>query len=142
MFITPYLTNPPVLSPEAILLNAGTLTDGTASGVAPYVVTLEGCDGIDVEVKISAGSASYRPYYWVPINKTGFANGGSWIALGADAIGGSGPASANIASYGGSCNGRYQHRNAKRQWILVREMGNPTEEWAKIEERRVVTEQS
>lgn len=137
-FIAPYTTNPPVASPETIGASASNLPDGDQDH-APYVLLMESLDGIDVEVKLSAGAATYRPYYWVPVK--GIANGGSWIPVGGDAASGSGPVSAAAATHGGGANGRYQHRGGKKWWILVRESSaGETVTWAKLEARRVVLE--
>lgn len=140
MFVTPYATNPPLLPPSTLVKLAGALTDGDA-GLAPYVVELESGDGLDVEIKVSAGTASVRPYYWVPINKAAFANGGTWVAVGGDAVAGSGPTSVDASVLNGTANGRYQGRSGKRWWCLVIEaqMGYAGV-WARMEPRRVLVE--
>ena len=141
MFVTPYATNPPVAPPATLAAMTGTLTNGDASGFAPYVVELESGDGLDVEIKISAGTVSVRPYYWVPINKSAFANGGTWVAVGGDAIGGSGPTSADASLLGGTANGRYVGRSGKKWWCLVIEASaGLTAVWARMEPRRVLVE--
>lgn len=140
-FCSVYTTNPPLLPPETINASSGTTTDGTASGNAPFAIELESVDGVDGEVKLSAGAATYRIYYWTPVNKTGFTNGGSWLPLGGDATSGAGPISANITNFGGGANGRYQHRSGKRWFLLVRETDAMSAvSWAKLEARRVVVE--
>lgn len=143
MFVTPYATNPPLLPPATLAALTGTLTNGDASGFAPYVVELESGDGLDVEIKISAGTVSVRPYYWVPINKSAFANGGTWVAVGGDATmgSGSGPTSADASLLNGTANGRYQGRSGKRWWCLVIEASaGLTAQWARMEPRRVLVE--
>lgn len=144
MFISPYLTNPPVSKPETINAGTGAGPDGEGGdGKAPFVVEVESGDGIDVEVQLSAGSASYRPYYWKPI--TGHAESGVWIPIGGDAAssgtGGAGPTSASASYFGGAANGRYQGRPGRRKVILVREANTDSAlVFASVESRRTVLE--
>ena len=119
------------------------LTNGDASGFAPHVVELESGDGLDVEIKISAGTVSVRPYYWVPIGKTAFWNGGTWVAVGGDATmgAGSGPTSADASLLNGTANGRYQ--GAQREEMVVprhRGVGEPDGAVGPHEPRRVLVE--
>ena len=158
MFISPYTTGWPALpppvsgssapNPTAGTINAatGTAPDGANNSpptYAPYAVELPAGEGINVEVVLSAGTASYWPAYWTPLAGDPGGNGGRWVALGYDAAaGGAGACSANVANSGGTANARYgQMPEGRRWWCLVRTAtGAETLVYARIEPRKVIIE--
>ena len=87
---------------------------------AASVVRLEPGELIWIDGRLTAGSVSLRPYYFVNEPTSVAAIKGAWIPLGADAL--SGPVvKFDIAVRAGTANGRIASRRTDAFWILVEE---------------------
>ena len=87
---------------------------------AASVVRLEPGELIWIDGRLTAGSVSLRPYYFVNEPTSAAAIKGAWIPLGADAL--SGPVvKFDFAVRAGVANGRIATRRTDAFWILVEE---------------------
>lgn len=89
---------------------------------AASVLWLEPGELLWIDGRLTAGSVTLRPYYFVNEATSVAAIKGAWIPLGADALSGSGT-KFDFAVRAGTANGRYTTRRTSAWWILVEEGG-------------------
>ena len=89
---------------------------------AASVLWLEPGELLWIDGRLTAGSVTLRPYYFVNETTSVAAIKGAWIPLGADALSGSGT-KFDFAVRAGTANGRYTARRTSAWWILVEEGG-------------------
>lgn len=84
------------------------------------VLNLSAGETLWLEGRISSGTVSMRPYYFVvdALSTTGF--GGAWVPLGTDAVAGNAVAF-DATKYNGCASGVYDYRRAAASFVVVKE---------------------
>lgn len=89
--------------------------------VAPAsVLTLSAGETFWIEGRVSAGTVSLRPYYFVVDSASTTGIGGAWVPLGTDAVAGN-PVAFDATKYGGCASGVYDYRRAAASFVVVKE---------------------